>query len=122
MEQPQDTNDPTGAQSNLTDGLGAGYKVLLRNNETGEERFADYPFQWEEYHDYMWVDGNYGCDCNRHLFFERANGVEPNDEKCGDEKYSALYALLPNGTRHELDEAPNVKVRGRPTETLDTEK
>lgn len=23
---------------------------------------------------YLWEDGNYSCDCNRHLFFQRAGG------------------------------------------------
>lgn len=87
--------------------IGAGYKVLIRNNETGEERFVDFTVPWEEHHNYLWTEGNYGCDCNRHLFFERAIGVEPDDEKCGDEKYSALYALLPDGTQEPLDDAPN---------------
>ena len=26
---------------------------------------------------FMWSDGNYGCDCNRHLYFERALGNDP---------------------------------------------
>ena len=25
---------------------------------------------------YMWSDGNYGCDCNRRLFLDRAQGRE----------------------------------------------
>ena len=29
---------------------------------------------------YQWTDGNYGCDCNREIFFERAAGVEVLDE------------------------------------------
>ena len=36
----------------------------------------------------MWEQGNYGCDCNRHLFFGRAIGVEPeNDCDCGETEY-----------------------------------
>lgn len=34
-------------------------------------------------------DGNYGCDCNRHLFFERALGNDPN---CGSHPCSGAEA------------------------------
>src|SRR5262245_21297896 len=35
--------------------------------------------------DFMDAEGNYSCDCNRHLFFHRAAGVEPEDDvECGD--------------------------------------
>lgn len=81
------------------------YKVLLRNNETGEERWIEYRHEWDESSDYMWTEGNYGCDCNRHLFFERAAGREPDidEHTCGDTHYTAVCAELPDGTRHELD-------------------
>lgn len=39
---------------------------------------------------YLWSDGNYGCDCNRALFFARAAGEEdPDDDEspCGDAAY-----------------------------------
>ncbi len=31
---------------------------------------------------YIWSDGNYACDCNMYLFFERAIGNEPDDDEC----------------------------------------
>lgn len=80
-----------------------GYSVLLRNNETGEERLIKYPLQWDYSSHFLWTEGNYACDCNRHLFFDRAIGIEPINVECGENKYSALYALLPDGTKHELD-------------------
>ena len=112
-EQP-DFKNPASAQSSSTDGLGVGYKVLIRNNETKEARWIEHPTPWDEHDEFMWTEGNYGCDCNRHLFFERANGVEPDDDtvQCGEAKYSALYALLPDGTQHTLDETPNVQFTG----------
>lgn len=39
---------------------------------------------------YMWAFGNYACDCNRHLFFERALGNEPDDETCGHGAYEVV--------------------------------
>ncbi|CAN5816701.1 hypothetical protein BH20PSE1_BH20PSE1_01400 [soil metagenome] len=82
-----------------------GYRVLLRNNQTGEERWFQDPLPWEDHTEFMWTEGNYACDCNRHLSFERAGGREPADEegKCGTERYTALYAEFPDGARVPLD-------------------
>lgn len=77
------------------------YRVALRKNETGEIRFAG-PYDFE-FNLYWWTDGNFGCDCNRYLEFERAGGHEPTDEEdethggCGDDRYTALYAELDDG-------------------------
>jgi hypothetical protein len=81
------------------------YKVAIRNNETGEVRIHNDTLNWDdEACEYMWTDGNYGCDCNRHLFFERSAGREPDEDRpCGDSKYSALYAELPDGRRITID-------------------
>ncbi len=38
---------------------------------------------------YVWSDGNYGCDCNRRLFFARAAGEEADwDGECSKGFYS----------------------------------
>jgi hypothetical protein len=62
--------------------------VFIRKEATGEVRKHLDKFPWDG--DYMWADGNYSCDCNRHLFFERAAGAEPpwDEGKCGDEAYA----------------------------------
>jgi hypothetical protein len=86
--------------------LGAGsFLVALRNNETGEVRLYRDNITWDDDHShFMWTDGNYGCDCNRHMMFQRAHGDASDwDTPCGDERYTALYALLPDGTRKPLD-------------------
>jgi hypothetical protein len=95
-------------------GSGAdGYKVLLRCNATGEERWAVMGGVWDEAAEFMWTEGNFGCDCNRHLFFERAAGRETaEDRKCGEDAYFAICVELPDGTRHDLDEPPNIELRG----------
>lgn len=34
---------------------------------------------------FAWTEGNYGCDCNRELFFCRAaDEDEPDEPECGD--------------------------------------
>lgn len=84
------------------------YRVALRKNSTGEIRMV--PIDWDWIRDgdddlYWWTDGNYGCDCNRFLCFERADGTEPDfkDAECGEAAYTALYAELPDGTRVKID-------------------
>jgi hypothetical protein len=44
---------------------------------------------WNDGSDYQWgVDGNFGCDCNRYLFFQRAADEEEADERpCSERRY-----------------------------------
>lgn len=62
--------------------------VFIRREATKEVRTYKEEFPWES--DYIWSEGNYACDCNRHLFFERAAGIEPpdNEPRCGDDAYA----------------------------------
>lgn len=40
---------------------------------------------------FIWEEGNYSCDCNRRLFFERAKGNDPGlNQPCGETRYSVL--------------------------------
>lgn len=63
----------------------------IRCNATGEVRETRGPAILEEGCDapseFIWSDGNYACDCNRRIFFERAAGNEVEGE-CGDSAYS----------------------------------
>jgi hypothetical protein len=57
-------------------------------------------------HSYQWgPDGNYGCDCNRELFFLRANDEpEPDgDGRCGESRYR-LLGLFADGDLVYRDE------------------
>lgn len=76
--------------------------VELRDNATGQiVRHLD-----RYYYSYMWTDGNYSCDCNRHLFFCNALGIEPNPEisrECGSSKYTAIRAIFLDGTEERID-------------------
>ncbi len=65
----------------------------IRNNRTGEVReMKDWLFLDEggdTPNTYTWVDGNYGCDCNRGIFFRRAGGEEGEWEvECSEGKFS----------------------------------
>ncbi len=82
--------------------------VHIRNNATGEVRVyrKDKDEPWDETDDYLWSDGNFGCDCNRGLFFAAAGGEGSDpDIPCGD---SAFTVWIENeaGQRLYDDNAP----------------
>lgn len=68
-------------------------KYRITHIPTNESRIyedaGDYDIDW------VWNEGNYGCDCNRFLFFERAGGKDFDDIKdcppCGTELYSVEF-------------------------------
>lgn len=82
-----------------------GATIILKENETG--RVVEY---WDEIFDdeigeFMWLEGNFACDCNRALCFARALG-EPDPEPipCSMSKYTAIKAILDDGTEMMLDD------------------
>ncbi len=64
--------------------------VQIRRNKDGVIR----EIPNEKWDDYLWAEGNYSCDCNRHLSFERAIGNDPDFDEapCGETLY-AVRAL-----------------------------
>jgi hypothetical protein len=83
------------------------YDILIRENATGEIRRYTVDADWERECDLYWLtEGNYSCDCNRFLAFERANGIEPDwaQAKCGEGDYSVLIAILPSGEIIRIDD------------------
>lgn len=67
------------------------------------------PTDWGWYaegSDYQWSDGNFGCGCNRYLFFQRAVGEEETDEyPCGDNLYRVRILERATGRVLFSDEA-----------------
>jgi len=83
------------------------YLVKIKKNETGEIRECKMEFDWfkENGDDYFWwTEGNFGCDCNRHNEFRRANGESWQDIECSSHLYTVIEAILPDGTRIPIDE------------------
>lgn len=73
------------------------YAVQIRKNDTGEIRF--YTLEaLEDDGDYIWTDGNFSCDCNRAIMFDRAKDQEipewwlkePTPYPCSDGAFSVL--------------------------------
>jgi hypothetical protein len=81
-----------------------GYKVRIKNNQTGEIRESDQDLDWGEGSLFWWTDGNFGCDCNREWVFQRA-GNEPisDDPECGNSRYTVIDAVLDSGVVIKID-------------------
>ncbi len=63
--------------------------AYITKAETGETRKYDITSQGEVF-EFCWsrATGNFGCDCNRALFFARAIGEEDKGERpCGEKAY-----------------------------------
>ena len=67
-------------------------KVHIRNNDTKQVRIYEDDGLWDEDTQevalYIWEEGNFACDCNRQLFWWRANNENEDETPCGDSKFS----------------------------------
>jgi len=82
----------------------SGTTIHLRDNTTGEIRLIEEEYWDDESSEYLWTEGNYGCDCNRALFFARSVGEPDPEHICGTTRYTALKAVLWSGEEVELDD------------------
>lgn len=74
-------------------------RVKLRDTVAGAEAWheADYVSEADGQH-FLWTEGNFGCDCNRGLFFARAVGA-PDESPlwnvpCGETRFVVVEAVL----------------------------
>lgn len=76
--------------------------IIVGITKLSTSEIRSYPSELPMYEDgspslYIWQDGNYRCDCNRHLFFARAHGKEEDWEgPCGETEYHVTL-WLPTG-------------------------
>jgi len=71
------------------------YSVSIRNNATSEVKKVDFDIPWnQEYSYFLWTEGNYSCDCNKHLFFSNSE----EDFECGHDAYSIVDITLDDGS------------------------
>jgi len=63
------------------------YSVLITRIKDKKESVMIYKFDFPD--DFWWSEGNFACDCNRYLEFERGLGKEPDEKlaKCSNDKY-----------------------------------
>lgn len=65
------------------------YPIDIRRCSDAEVRSIQMEFDDYGLALYMFTDGNYGCDCNRELFWLRGDGQEPEPctTTCGEDRY-----------------------------------
>lgn len=100
IEVPGDPNRPLEDDERLVKTL-----VRIRKNDTGEIREYEDTIlfiNWMDLPRYeIWQDGNFGCDCNRRLFFARAGDEEEDMEgPCGTGQYSVELINPANGVAY----------------------
>jgi hypothetical protein len=73
------------------------YIVHIKHNKTGEVRKC---YHEGEFSEFMWLEGNYSCDCNLHDEF--IGFSEPWKEfPCGEAEYSVTDVHGESGERDE---------------------
>jgi hypothetical protein len=77
-----------------------GHAVIIRNSDGAEKL---YPVDWDESDpegdpSFIWTDGNFACDCNRHDFFT-GEPYSPDRAHfpCGDTAYRVREFRLADG-------------------------
>jgi hypothetical protein len=89
----------------MSDVKGFGMKpfIEIRRNSDGVVRKYQDNYDWGG--DYIWADGNYSCDCNRYLFFQRAADDDEDDNTgCSDGKYSVRITSEDGAVLYQDDE------------------
>jgi hypothetical protein len=84
----------------------SGYNVHITDTTTGEAVVYRYHYSWADGSEYLWSEGNYGCDCNRHIFFEEAKspGSDAPDRECGNGRF-IVQCFADDGTKLYSDDA-----------------
>ena len=73
--------------------------AYIRKNDTGEVRQCATIWLVDDPSPFIWEEGNYRCDCNRHLFFNHAGGENDSDDcSCGETAYTVLKIVLEDET------------------------
>lgn len=80
-----------------------GYYIIIRNNTTEEivSLYHPYPFN-----NFWLTEGNYGCDCNRSMEFQRAKGIKEESivaAECGYDLYDILWVVMNDGMTLPVD-------------------
>lgn len=88
------------------------YSVEIRNNATGETRLwrggtgqvtFDDAEDLTSFLQFLWMDGNNACDCNRALFFAESGGEDDPDVDCGEGGFSVSCLVCENGLVIPID-------------------
>lgn len=64
------------------------WNITIQHNPT--KKIIQFPYEYGNGEDsvFIWEEGNYACDCNRALFFYRAQNLSEKEIDCGTGKFS----------------------------------
>lgn len=80
------------------------FDIYLRRNSDGLVRIIHEDGEFDEGAEFQWMENNYSCDCNRHLFFQRASSEDDSGDKtCGETAYRVVKFVLSNGEERKGD-------------------
>lgn len=73
-------------------------KVEMTDRYTGQTKIIPIDLEW--WGDFVWTEGNFSCDCNRHDFFYPDSN---KDVPCGDDRFTISFIEDETGERHKID-------------------
>ncbi len=82
----------------------AKYRMYITCVATGEEVEYIPAYCSDSWNDdeFLWTEGNNGCDCNRHNYWYRAKDTEPpGRQACGDSAYIIRVTTVTGGLLYE---------------------
>jgi hypothetical protein len=80
-----------------------GYRICIRCEATGETVLTGWhDDEWGDDAEFLWTDGNYGCDCNLGHMFHHARGEDDVRYPCGFSQFTPVHAELSDGTIVEI--------------------
>lgn len=59
------------------------HRFQIRDTATGETAIREYSDLSSGTSDFWWLEGNYACDCNRKMEFDRARGMSEDEIDAG---------------------------------------
>lgn len=72
--------------------------IEIQDTRTGEVRVHREDSEWDlGGYEYQWGCGNYSCDCNRSIFFDRAGDNSMEGEIVSGETRYAVLGVTPAG-------------------------
>ena len=91
--------------------------IEIRRNSDGVVRQYLDTHEWSENSDFLWSEGNFACDCNRHIFFASAANESAENRECGDNSYSVRITDERGNVLYEDDDWSPDGPPARPSNT-----
>lgn len=72
----------------------AKYSVVIKHVKTGNKTVIKYETDSTQKEiEFLWSEGNYGCDCNLAIFFNDKEGTDYCEDTCGDQERFKVVSI-----------------------------